>query len=359
MSDAAALRSGPAAEVWSATVRRWRTGLFDSPLNIAITLGCIAVFIRIAVPLLRWAVLDATWAGTPETCARASGACWAFIGEKLRFILFGLYPPADQWQPLLAMGLLFGLCAASGVPRLWGQRLIISWVVVLTLSLTIMRGGIGSHPVPTAAWGGLPLTLLMSLLALAGAFPLAIALALGRQSTLGLVRLLCVTFIEVIRGVPLIAVLYVAALLVPLMLPPEVTIDQLLRAQIGITIFVSAYMAEVVRSGLQSLPSSQYEAARALGLGDWAAIRLVILPQALRSVIPSFVTLALGVLQDTTLVVVIGIFDFLNAARISANDPNWLGFYDEAFSFAAAVYFVLCFAGSRYSLWLERRLGRE
>jgi general L-amino acid transport system permease protein len=232
-------------------------------------------------------------------------------------------------------------------------------VVVLTLSLTIMRGGAGSQPVPTAVWGGLPLTLLMSLIAAAGAFPLAIALALGRRSTLGFVRLFSITFIEVIRGVPLIAVLYVAALLVPLMLPAGLTIDQLLRAQLGITIFVSAYMAEVVRSGLQSIPSGQYEAARALGLGSWAATRLVILPQALRAVIPSFVTLALGVLQDTTLVVVIGIFDFLNAARAAANDPNWLGFYDEAFGFAAAVYFVLCFAGSRYSLWLERHLRQE
>jgi len=353
MSGAAALLP------MSAAVRRWRTGLFDSPVNLAITVGCIAVFVWIGMPLLRWAVLDATWAGTPETCARSGGACWAFIGEKLRFILFGLYPPAHQWQPLLALGLLFGLCAASGVPRLWGRRLIISWVVVLTLSLTIMRGGAGSQPVPTAVWGGLPLTLLMSLIALAGAFPLAIALALGRRSTLGFVRLFSITFIEVIRGVPLIAVLYVAALLVPLMLPAGLTIDQLLRAQLGITIFVSAYMAEVVRSGLQSIPSGQYEAARALGLGSWAATRLVILPQALRAVIPSFVTLALGVLQDTTLVVVIGIFDFLNAARAAANDPNWLGFYDEAFGFAAAVYFVLCFAGSRYSLWLERHLRQE
>jgi general L-amino acid transport system permease protein len=144
MSGAAALP--PAAAAWSATVRRWRTGLFDSPVNIAITVGCMAVFVWIGVPLLRWAVLDATWAGTPETCARNGGACWAFIGEKLRFILFGLYPPAQQWQPLLALGLLFGLCAASGVPLLWGRRLIVSWVVVLTLSLTIMRGGVGSQP---------------------------------------------------------------------------------------------------------------------------------------------------------------------------------------------------------------------
>ena len=171
-------------------------------------------------------------------------------------------------------------------------------------------------------------------------------------------RILPTIFIEIVRGVPLIAVLYVAILLFPLMLPQGAAIDKLLRVQIALMLFVSANLAEIIRAGLQSVPPGQYEAARALGLGGWLSLRLVVLPQALRVAIPSFVNLAIGLLQDTTLVLVIGLFDFLNTARAAAADPTWLGFYDEAFCFVAMVYFVVCFIGSRYSLWLEGRLAR-
>ncbi|MGH2340643.1 amino acid ABC transporter permease [Segnochrobactraceae bacterium EtOH-i3] len=196
----------------------------------------------------------------------------------------------------------------------------------------------------------------MTLIAFVGAFPVAVLLALGRRSAMGGIRLFSTVVVEVMRGVPFIAVLYVVMLLVPLALPAELTMGKLARALAGMTLFIAAYMAEIVRAGLQAVPAGQAEAAGALGFGYWGTLRRVVLPQALRAVIPSFVNLGTGLFQETTLVVVIGMFDFLNAARVAATDPAWLGFYDEAFAFAAAVYFVVCLAASRYSLWLEARL---
>lgn len=338
--------------------RAWGHGLFGTPLNAAITAACLALLAWAVPPLLRWAVIDATWTGTAEACRQNGGACWAFIGEKLRFILFGFYPADRHWRPAVVLLVLFGLVVASGIPRLWHRRMVAVWVLALSGSVTLLAGQPSAAPVSTDRWGGLPLTLLLSVAGMAGAFPLAILLALGRRSRMGLVRLFSVLFIEVLRGVPLIAVLYVASLLIPLMLSAGLDIDKLLRAQIAIVLFTAAYLAEIVRAGLQAVPPGQYEAAQSLGLGYWGAMRLVVLPQALRTVIPSIVTLAIGVLHDTTLIIVIGLFDVLNTARSSASDPDWLGFYDEAFGFVALLYVLLCSLASRYSLWLEARLAR-
>ena len=335
----------------------WGHGLFGTPLNAVITVACLAVLAWAVPPLLRWAVVDATWTGTAEACRQNGGACWAFIGEKLRFILFGFYPADRHWRPALVLLILCGLVVASGIPRLWHRRMVAVWVLALAGSVTLLAGQPSAALVSTDRWGGLPLTLLLSVVGMAGAFPLAILLALGRRSRMGLVRLFSVLFIEVLRGVPLIAVLYVASLLIPLMLPAGLDIDKLLRAQIAIVLFTAAYLAEIVRAGLQAVPSGQYEAAQSLGLGYWRAMRLVILPQALRTVIPSIVTLAIGVLHDTTLIIVIGLFDVLNTARSSASDPEWLGFFDESFGFVALLYVLLCSLASRYSLWLEARLA--
>lgn len=352
----------PAARLLGITARRpwraWGHGLFGTPLNTVITAACLAFLVWAVPPLLRWAVVDATWTGTADACRQSGGACWAFIGEKLRFILFGFYPADRHWRPALVLLILFGLVMASGIPRLWHRRMVAVWVLALSGSVTLLTGQPSTAPVSTDRWGGLPLTLLLSVAGMAGAFPLAILLALGRRSGMGLVRLFSVLFIEVLRGVPLIAVLYVASLLIPLMLPAGLDIDKLLRAQIAIVLFTAAYLAEIVRAGLQAVPPGQYEAAQSLGLGYWGAMRLVILPQALRTVIPSIVNLAIGVLHDTTLIIVIGLFDVLNTARSSASDPEWLGFYDEAFGFVALVYVLLGSLASRYSLWLEARLAR-
>lgn len=321
-----------------------------------LTTACVAFLGWVVPPVVRWAVIDAVWSGTPETCRQASGACWAFVGDKFRFMIFGFYPPGQHWKPTVAMMLLLALIAASAMPRFWHRRMLAVWGAGIVAAVLLMTGAPRIGTVSTDVWAGLPLTLLLSVIGLIGAFPLALLLALGRRSRRGGIRVLAVLVIETTRGVPLIAVLYAATLLVPLMLPPGIAIDKLLRAQLALMLFIAAYMAEIIRAGLQGVPHGQYEAASALGLGFWATLRLVVLPQALRLVIPSFVTLAIGVLQNTTLVVVIGIFDFLNTARAATSDPDWFGFFNEAFCFAAAVYFALSFLASRYSLWLERRL---
>lgn len=338
---------------------RWRKGLFGSPLNIAVTVAVLGLFAWAVPPLIRWTLLDATWSGTPEDCAQRSGACWAFIGVKLRFITFGFYPPPVQWRSFTALILLGGLVIASAIPRFWRPPLLIAWIAVPAAAIVLLSGLFSGGHVSTEQWGGLTLTLLVSVTGFAGAFPIAVLLALGRRSRLGGIRLLCVAFIETVRGVPLVAVLYVATLLVPMMLPEGITLDKLLRAQIGIIVFISAYLAEIVRAGLQALPSGQTEAAASLGLTAWQTQRLVTLPQALKAVIPAIVNLLIGLVQNTPLVAVIGIFDLLNAARKATDDTAWLGFYNEAYVFSALVYFALCFTASRYSLWLERWVKRS
>ena len=340
-------------------MRRWRHGLFGTPLNAVITIAVLALLVWAVPPLVRWALLDATWTGTADACHARSGACWAFIAEKARFITFGFYPQSQQGNEVAALVMMAALLVASTRPQSWGGKLVPIWVIGLGLAIAAMAGAPGRHYVSTSLWSGVPLTLLMALVALALAFPIALVLALARRSRFGLYRTMAVVFIEVVRGVPLVAVLYIATLLLPLMLPGGTGIDKLLRTQIMFTIFVAAYMAEIIRGGLQSVPNGQAEAAASLGLGYWATLRLVVLPQALRTSIPAFVNLAIAVLQDTTLVTVIGLFDFLNTARTATADPNWLGFYDEAYVLVAGVYFIACFAGSRYSLALERRLARE
>ncbi len=335
---------------------RWGRGLFGSPTNVVITAGFVAAVVFVVVPLLRWAVFDAVWAGDVTACRAGHGACWAFIVEKARFIFFGLYPQDQDWQAIATIAIVAVLVVITAVPRLWSRRLVVIWFLAMALAIGLMSGALAGRPVSTDKWSGFPLTLLLAVLGFVGAFPLGVVMALGRRSRLGIVRVLSVAFIEVLRGVPLIAVLYVSTLLFPLMLPSGASIDKLLRAEVAIILFVAAYMAEIVRAGLQALPGGQYEAARSLGLSWWNTMRLVVLPQALRAVIPSFVNLAIGIFLDTTLVIVIGLLDFLNTAKTAAADPHWLGFYNEAFAFAALVYFMICFAGSRYSLWLERWL---
>ncbi|MGX1788532.1 amino acid ABC transporter permease [Bosea sp. NPDC055332] len=344
----------PRSERW----RKLRDGLVGSRTNIAITLGVALLVLWLAPPFLRWAIVDAVWQGDGAACAAAgTGACWAFIGEKLRFITFGFYPPHLHWRAGVALLVMLALLGVTAWPANWGRRLLLLWGAALIGVPLLLLGWPAGEFVPTERWGGLPVTFLLAIGAFAGAFPLAILLALGRRSKMGGVRLLCVVFIEVLRGVPFIAVLYAATLLFPLMLPAGSAIDKFLRAEVALTLFVAAYLAEVVRGGLQAVPVGQYEAAKALGLSYWRTIRLVVLPQALRAVIPPLVNLAIGIFQDTTLVIIIGMFDFLNTARVSATDPSWLGFYREAYVFAALVYFIVCFCASRYSLWLEARLA--
>ncbi|WP_119270195.1 amino acid ABC transporter permease [Taklimakanibacter deserti] len=329
---------------------------FGTPLNAAITVAVSAALVLIAVPLLRWALIDATWTGTAETCAAGTGACWAFIGEKFRFMLFGLYPRERQWQAITATLLIALPVVATAIPRFWHRQLLTLWLLSIVSAIVLMSGWISGSSISTQLWGGFPLTLLLAVLGFAGAFPLGVLLALGRRSRMGGVRMLSIGFIEAMRGVPIIAVLYVSTLLFPLMLPAGASIDKLLRVQVALILFVSAYIAEIVRAGLEAVPNGQYEAAQSLGLSAARTLRLVVLPQAFRAVIPAFVTLGIGIFLDTSLVSVIGLFDFLNTARVATTDTQWLGFYHEAYAVTAAVYFAFAYAASRYSLWLEAYL---
>ncbi|RVL88351.1 amino acid ABC transporter permease [Sinorhizobium meliloti] len=331
-------------------------GLFGTRTNTLITLATLLLLAQVLPPLFRWAVLDATFTGDANACTR-TGACWAFVMAKLRFILFAFYPPGLQWRPTLVTLLLALILTASALPRFWGRPLLLGWPLTVLACWFLMQGAFSATPIPSNQWGGLPVTLLVWAICFAAATPIALLLALARRSKLGGLRTFSVLYIELMRGTPMVGILYVAMLILPMALPDGLSIDKMLRAIIMVTLFWAAYVAEVIRAGLQAIPSGQTEAATALGLGYWRTQQLIILPQALRIVIPGMVNLAIGFLLATSLLAVIGIFDLLNAARASAADPNWLGFYNEAYLVVAAVYFVICFGASRYSRWLEGRFA--
>ena len=326
--------------------------------GVAITVVAIAAATAALLPVVRWAVVTARWSGTAGDCRVAGvGACWAFIGHKLPFILFGLYPAGERWRPALATIVIVTLAVATMLPLFWRRWLGTAWFVALALFLWLMGGGGPLTRVATPQWGGLPVTMMLTVIGLAAGLPIGILLALGRRSHLALPRLTATTIVEVVRGVPLVAVLYLSVLVVPLALSTGVEIDKLLLAQAGVAVFAGAYLAEAVRGGLQMVPSQRMNAARALGLTWWQSMRLVVLPEALRIVIPAFVSIAVGFFQDTSLIVIIGLFDLLNTARLAAQDPAWLGFHTEAYVFVGLVYFASSALVSRYGLWLERRMA--
>ena len=343
-----------------------RANLFNSIPNAIVTILLGALLLQITVGLINWLFLDAVWgerdpvtgALSADACRAAGGFCYAFIREKARLILFGTYPSAEQWRPLIAVLLFVTMLLVSCNRLAWKPWLALAWAVALVVLGVLMWGGsFGLTYVPNTNWGGLPLTLMLSVIGLVVAFPLSILLALGRRSDMPAAKTLCVGYIEIIRGVPLITVLFMASVLFPLFLPTGVTIDKLLRAQIAMIIFSAAYLAEVVRGGLQAIPSGQYEAADSLGLGYWSKMRLIILPQALKISIPPMVNTFIGFFKDTSLVIIIGLFDLLGTAKASLTDPAWRGFYKEAYLFIAVLYFAFCFFMSRYSQYLERRLN--
>ncbi|WP_327788619.1 amino acid ABC transporter permease [Marinimicrococcus flavescens] len=334
-----------------------RATYFGTPRNAVVSLFCLALIVLAGQATAEWLLLDAVWAGGPEACKAGEGACWPFLAEKLRFAVFGFFPYEQQWRPGVAMLLLLAMCAATMLPALWRRELLLGWVLALLAMYLLMAGGIlGLVPVPTSQWGGLPLTLMLAVVGFGAGFPLGVALALGRRSRLPAIRTLCTAYIELIRGVPLISLLFMASVMLPLFLPEGWTIDKVLRAQVAIILFAAAYIAEVVRGGLQGIDKGQYEAATAVGLGYWQNMILVILPQALRIVIPPMVTLFIGFFQDTTLVTIVGLFDFLSSIRAAQRDPSWQGIAVlEGYAFAAVVFFVFCWTMARYSRWLEAR----
>lgn len=339
---------------------RWlRANLFNSPLNAALTLLVLYALVKVVPPLVEWAIVDASVrAPNQAACAAKGGACWAFVAAWYRFILFGRFPYDQQWRPAIVVVLLIALVVASADRRLWGRPLALLWAAGLVASGILMWGGVFGMPlVETDLWNGLPLALILAVGGLALGFPLAVLLALGRRSDMPGVRLLCTAYIEVARGLPFITVLFMAAVLFPLFLPPDVSVAKLWRVEVAFILFLAAYLAEVVRGGLQAIPRGQYEAAAALGLGYWQEMRLVILPQALRIAIPPLVGTFIGGFKDTALVSIVGLFDLLQDVAIGNNDPAWRGSYAEGYAFIAAIYFVFCYSMSRYSRSLEAASG--
>ena len=396
-----------------------RKNLFSSWGNGLTTIVLIVAMVWILSGFLEWALFTANFTASTGSECRGGGACWALIREKFRYIFFGSFPYEQHWRPLFAVIAMLAMLVLSADRRMWNWRLLVIWGVgsfitfllmfgqlhiplSLFLVVALVVGGIGLAMrkgvagaaemnaywaaaaigaiglalrflgilpawslaiaplsyVETSLWGGLPVTLILATYGLLFAFPYGVLLALGRRSNLPLVKGLCVGFIELIRGVPLISLLIMASVMLPLFLPSGTTIDKFLRAQVAVILFAGAYIAEVIRGGLQSLPKGQFEAADAMGLNYPQKTLLIILPQALRVVIPPLINTFIGFFKDTSLVLIIGIFDFLNTANQALVDPNWAGFPGEVYLFAAFVYFIFCYTMSRYSKYLEVELNK-
>jgi general L-amino acid transport system permease protein len=322
-----------------------------------LTLAILFLFYKTVPPFVRWAFIDSLWMSTGKECMASDGACWSVIPANFRFILFGFYPYDEQWRPAVAIALLVSLLIFSQYRRNWKKNLFYIWIGGLVVMGILMKGGLlGLAPVETTQWGGLPLTLLLSVFGLTAAYPLGIMLALGRQSRMPAIRSLCIVYIELIRGVPLISLLFMSSVVFPLFLPEGVNVNAILRAQVAIIMFTAAYIAEVVRGGLQGMARGQYEAAESLGLNYVQTMRLVILPQALKIVIPPSVSILISAFKDTSLVVIIALYDLLKTTQSILGDPRWMGFAPEAYIFAAMIYFVCCFYMSNFSRKLEREL---
>ena len=337
-----------------------KQNLFDGWLNTVATLVVLAVLVWALPPMFRWSVVNAVFGADNAACRAVAeiGACWGVVAEKYRLILFGRYPYAEQWRPLLASALMIAIIVASCWRPFWRLWLLGAWVVVMATFFVLMLGGwFGLTPVETSRWGGFPLTVLLSTVSLVVAFPLAVLVALGRQSRMAGIRTICVVYVELVRGVPLISVLFMASFMFPLFMPQGSTIDVLLRVLVGMTLFAAAYLAEVVRGGLQALPKGQVEAAQSLGLGYWQTTLMVVLPQALRLVVPAIMNTFIGAFKDTSLVTIVSLYDLTGALQLALGDANWRKFFFEGQLFVAAIYFVFCYAMSRYSRWVERHLN--
>ena len=337
---------------------RLRERLFATPLDAVITLVCLAIIVRLCVPLVEWAVVNATWNGTSREACKSDGACWVFIRVRFGQFMYGQYPLPLRWRVDIAgalMVLTAGLLSWRGLPqRRW---VALASVTILPLvGLWLLYGGLGLPIVESREWGGLMLTMVLTVYAGLIAVPLGILLAMGRRSRLPLIRFASVVFIEFWRGVPIITVIFLASILLPLIMPAGFDVDRLARAIVGLAFVVAAYMAEAVRGGLQALPEGQAEAAHALGLGYWRIQRMIVLPQALRISLPAMTNEFISLFKSTTLVLIVSLFDLLGIAQAALADPNWVGMNMEAYVFAGSIYWFVCFGMSQWSRLREKRL---
>jgi len=334
-----------------------RTNLFSSPLNSAMTVLGIAFLLWIIPPFIKWSIIDAHFAGSTRAACTGDGACWVFVRAKMDMFMYGFYPEVERWRIHLTYGLFFVLIAAFKFLKHAMPKIIIATIYFIVAFILIRGGFFGLETVDTNKWGGLMLTIVVASVGIVCSFPIGIILAFGRASKLPIIKSVTVTYIEFIRGVPLITILFMSSVILPLFFPEGVSFNKLLRALIGITLFQAAYIAEVIRGGLQSIPKGQYEAADAVGLSYWQKMLLVILPQALKVAIPNLVGSFIALFQDTTLVLIIGLFDLLAMVQVTGSDSHWLGFDTEGYVFVTIVFWVFCYSMSVYSKSLEKRFN--
>ena len=338
-----------------------RKNLFSSVFNSILTLIVLALAALILPPLFRWAVTHATLWGEDRKACTGDGACWTFIRVRFPRLIYGSYPTEEYWRPNLAFILLAALCVPvlrDGMRHRWVYVLLLLVVFPVVAAILLSGGVLGLSFVDTTLWGGLMLDVIVSFVVVGGSLPIGIVLAFGRRSRLPIVRMLSVVYIEVWRGVPLLTVLFMSTVVVPLFLPQDVTVSRLVRAMAALVMFNAAYMAEVVRGGLQGIPAGQEEAADSLGLHWVQAQALVVLPQALRIIVPGIINTVVDLFKDTTLLTIIGLFDLLGAVEQALKDPAWLGFATEGYVFSAIVFFFCCYAMSSYGRSMERRLAK-
>jgi len=348
-----------------------RRNLLATPRDVILTLAAGAFVVWAATHMINWLFIQAVWTGTDRSfCATTvqggtqpegwSGACWAFVGAKFTQFLFGRYPLTERWRPILVGILFVALLVPMLIPSVPRKALnaLLLFGILPVVAFFLLYGGFGLNVVETPLWGGLMVTLILSFVANAISIPFGILLALGRRSEMPVVSMLCVGFIEIIRGIPLITVLFMASVMLPLFLPTGWTVDKLLRALIGVSVFSSAYMAETIRGGLQAIPKGQYEGADSLGFGYWQKMRLIVLPQAIKLVIPGIVNSFISMFKDTSLVSIIGMFDLLGIVRLNFSDASWASAVTPltGLIFAGFVFWLFCFGMSRYSSFMERHL---
>jgi len=345
--------SGPMGWVRANLFADWKTSLATALLG-----GLLLWYLP---QVVNWALLTARWQADAAACRTDGvGACWGVVTEKHRLILFGRYPFDQQWRPLVATLLMVGLLVVSCIRIFWKRWLPLLWMAVLAVFFFLMLGGVGSLPrIDTDRWGGLPLTILLASLSIVMAFPIALVVALGRRSHLPAIRTCCTLYVELVRGVPLISVLFMASFMFPLFMPQGLSIDVLIRVLAGITLFAAAYMAEVIRGGLQAIPKGQLEAAATLGLSYWQTQRKVVLPQALAMVVPGLMNNFIAIFKDTSLVTIVSLYELTGSLGLALNsDANWRPYKLEGYLFIAMIYFLFCLAMSRYSLWVEKQINK-
>lgn len=336
-----------------------RKNLFSNPTNTAMTLLSLYLLYLILPPIIDWAFLSANWhAGTSRDDCTKEGACWTMIRARFGQLIYGTYPADLRWRVDISLLLMI-----SGIIWVFWDRLrakkfavLFLFVIYPPIGFWLFYGGFGLEIVPTSNWGGLLLNIVTGIVGITASLPLGVLLALGRRSRMPIIRSACILFIEIVRGVPLISILFMASIMLPFFLPEGTTIDKLARAVVGIGLFSAAYMAEVIRGGLQAISRGQYEASQALGLSYSRMMTFIVMPQALRIVIPGIVNTFIGLFKDTTLVITIGLIDLLGSTQNAAKDTNWLGLAMEGYIFAALLFFIICYSISRYSQHLEKKL---